>query len=225
MSFSSAIGRFDTGFSPIQGSTGPPPGTSTAQVLADINRVYDNVQAVLPAVTLPLIEMALWNTIEEFSIRGTYFRAHVNWQMPIGVSSLDFNPFSSAMVVTWVIEQEGLLHYEIIPPAKMVDLYQPNAARNGHATLVLKPASFAVVTQGHFTEMFSTWFETMLDGTLFRLYGQPAKPWSSPQLAEYHGRRFRQGMNRARDIAERLHSPQQAPARIYPYFASGRRKN
>jgi hypothetical protein len=64
----------------------------------------------------------------------------------------------------------------------------------------------------------------MLDGTLGRLYGMPSKPWTSTQLATYHGTRFRQGMNRARDIAERLHSHQQSPRRAYPYFARGRRK-
>jgi len=104
----------------------------------------------------------------------------------------------------------------------LVDRQEPNAARSGWALLALKPTSFDTDLP---QEMWSNWFETLLDGTMFRLYGMPAKPWSSPQNAQYHGTRFRQGINRARDIAERQHSNQQSPFRAYPYFAHGRRKN
>jgi hypothetical protein len=129
------------------------------------------------------------------------------------------------MIVTWVLNITGLTYYAITPPAMLVDHTVPLAARHGHALLVLKPVDFSVVEQGVLPELFTTWFETMLDGTLFRLFGMPAKPWSSPELAKYHGTRYRQGLNRARDIAERQHTDQQAPRRRFPYFAGGRRKN
>jgi hypothetical protein len=192
----------------------------------DVQRIYDNVLAVMPAVTLPIVQLALWNAVEEFAVRSTYFRAKVYWEMAIGVSTVDFNPHSAAMLVVWVLEQHGLTDFVVRPPATLVDRQVPLAARTGWAILALKPTSFDVVKQkGALPELWSTWFETMLDGVLFRLYGQPAKPWSSPQLATYHGTRFRQGMNRARDIAERLHSDQQSRRRRFPYFAMGRRKN
>lgn len=192
----------------------------------DVQRIYDNVLAILPAATLPVVQLALWNAIEEFAIRSTYFRHKAYWQMAPGVYTVDFNPLSASQIVVWVIEQHGLWQWEIRPPATLVDLQTPNAARSGWAVLVWRPASFdAVKRLGAFPELWSTWFETILDGTLFRLYGQPIKPWSSPQLAQYHGQRFRQGLNRARDVAERLHSDQQSPRNVFPYFARGRRKN
>lgn len=189
-----------------------------------IGRLYDNVQTMLPAITLPVIDMELWNTIQEFCIRGTYFRAKVYWNMGIGVSTVDFEPFDVNTTVVWVLYCHGLTHWEINPPAQLVDFMEPNAARSGWALLALAPVNFDVVQLGAVPELFTTWFEVMLDGTLGRLYAMPVKPWSSPQLAEYHGRRFRQGLNRARDIAERLHSNQQSPRRGYPYYAGGRRK-
>jgi len=192
----------------------------------DVERIYDNVQATVPSITLPIIQLALWNAIEEFAIRSTYFRDRVSWNMAIGIQSVDFNPYSSEMSVCWVLQQHGLYRWRIEPPARMIDLQNPSAARSGWAWLALKPVSFDMVKQpGTLPEMWSTWFETMLDGTLTRLYGQPAKPWSSPQLAQYHGTRFRMGLNRARDIAERMHTDAQSPRRTYPYFAHGRRKN
>jgi hypothetical protein len=221
MSYSSAIGTFSIGNSPIEGV----PLAPSALGAAALERLYDQVQTTLPSITLPIIDMMLWNAVEEFCIRGLYLRANVYWQMAQGVTSVDFNPFSATMVVVWVIDFSGLNQWEINPPAQVVDLLQPNTGRNGSAVLVLKPVSLEVVKEGFTPELFTTWYETMVDGTLFRLYGIPARPWSSPQLAQYHGTRYRQGIMRARDIAERLHSQQQSPRRTYPYYARGRRKN
>jgi hypothetical protein len=187
----------------------------------DIYRLLDNIQTILPAITPALIKMMAWNAIEEFSLRSTYFREQVQWSMPIGVAEVDFNPFSSDMSVCWVLNQCGLYKWRVRSPATLVDLYQPTTARTGEALLALKPRSFDSNLPPGF---WSTWFETILDGTLFRLYGQPGKPWSSPQLAQYHGTRFRQGMSRARDIVNRGGSGQ-APSWYFPLFARGRRKN
>jgi hypothetical protein len=198
--------------------------TSPPLINPDIERLYDNVQAVLPAVTLPIVQMELWNVVQEFCVRGTYFRSKVWWQMAPGVSSVDFNPFDARTVVVWVLSTYGLTEWMINPPAQLVDLQEPNANRTGWAIVALRPIEFNEDNLEALPELFTTWFETMLDGTLFRLYGQPVKPWSSQQLAQYHGTRYRQGINRARDIAERLHSDQQARYRRFPYFARGRRK-
>jgi hypothetical protein len=190
----------------------------------DVERLYDNIQMMLPAVTLPVIEIDLWNAVQEFCIRSTYFRSKVYWQMAPGVSTVDFNPFDVNTVVVWVLHVEGLTDWEINPPAQLVDFAPPTANREGFAILALRPRAFDEVKLNTLPELFTTWYETMLDGTLGRLYAMPAKPWSAPPLAQYHGTRFRQGINRARDIAERLHSQQQSRRRNYPYFAAGRRK-
>jgi hypothetical protein len=198
---------------------------SASATTPDVDRLYDNVQTMLPAVTLPVIEMELWNTVQEFCIRSTYFRSKTYWFMAPGISTVDFNPFDVNTLVTWVLYVNGLTHWEINPPAQLVDFNTPTAIREGFAILSLRPRSFDEVKLNALPELLTTWFETMLDGTLGRLYAMPAKPWSAPPLAQYHGTRFRQGINRARDIAERLHSHQQSPRRAFPYFAHGRRKN
>lgn len=186
----------------------------------DYERIYDNVQLVVPAVTLNLIKVALWNTVEEFSLRSLYFRDLVGWTMPIGTSKMNFNPYSAGFSVCWLLGQDGLIAWRVQPPALLIDLRPPVAARTGTALLALKPVSFETVLPA---ETWTNWFETLLDGTLFRLYGQPSKPWSNTQLAQYHGTRFRQGMNRARGLAAQAYSNQQ-PAWCYPYAARGRRK-
>jgi hypothetical protein len=185
------------------------------------NRLYDDVQAILPGVLYPVLQMELWNVVEEFAIRSTYFRDHVHWQMPAGVCSYDFNPYDGAMSVCWVLMQHGLYRWRVIPPAELVDLEEPKQARHGWALLALKPSRFSRCLP---SILFSNWFEVMLDGVLFRLYGSPAKPYSDPQRAQYHGRRFRAGIQLARDVAQRNYTGDQQPRWAFPYFARGRRR-
>lgn len=42
--------------------------------------------------------------------------------------------------------------------------------------------------------MWDLYFHDWYDGTLGRLYAMPAKPWSSKELAVFHGKRFRNQM-------------------------------
>jgi len=224
MSFSSAIGEFNIGNSPIEGFFAGPAGTGSAQQ----TRIYDRVQSVLGSVTQPTLDQLLWDTIDEFAIRSRYFQQKVYWQMGASQSTVDFNPFSADMVTIWVLYVFGLWDFRVDPPAVLVDTSNPVATitRTGYALLALKPVDLnSALVSPWMGDFWTTWYETILDGVFFRLYGQPMKPWSNPQLTTYHGTRFRQGINRARDIADRLHSHQQAQRRRYPYYAMGRRKN
>jgi hypothetical protein len=47
------------------------------------------------------------------------------------------------------------------------------------------------------------WYEHILDGATARLMGQQDKPYTNPRMAAYHGRRFRNGISEARDMARR----------------------
>ncbi len=182
------------------------------------NRLYDNVQATVPGVTLAVLKMDAWNTIEEFYIRSTARRAWVEFGMPIGSDRIDFNPYDETWVVAWVLAVRGIHRHRIIPPAVLVDECNPEQARVGRVLLALKPASFNTNLP---EELFSNWFETILSGTLFRLYATPAKPYTNPQAAAYHGKKWMAGISRARDIAQRDYTD--GPGRWrFPYFSRGR---
>ena len=47
------------------------------------------------------------------------------------------------------------------------------------------------------------WYDVILHGALQRLFMQPNKPYSSAQMAMYHGRAFRNGIAVARDRARK----------------------
>lgn len=225
--YSSAIGEFVIGLSPIQGYIPPFQTDSDDQSSTPdgIDRFLDTVQSRMPGITIPLIQLELQNTIEEFCYRSLYFRQTIYWQLAIGASQVVITPVDARMETIYIIAQHGLYQYRVDPPATLVDLENPVATRTGSAVIVMKPRNWAGVQTGAVPTLFSNWFEVMLDGLLFRLYGQAAKPWSSQGLAQYHGTRWWQGVNRARDQAERLNSSQQSPWRAFPYWARGRRKN
>jgi hypothetical protein len=50
------------------------------------------------------------------------------------------------------------------------------------------------------------WYEDILDGTLFKLLSIQDKPWTNPTLAGYHGKKFRNSIAMARDMATRQFS-------------------
>lgn len=188
-----------------------------------IDRLFDNVQGIVPAVLLPAVKMAAWNTIEDFYWRSTWRREWLNWTMPGNVICIDFNPFDGNWVVCWILEVYGLSHYVVRPPATLIDAQRPpvSGEREGHVLVALKPVSFDVEFD---PLLLSTWFETILDGVLHRLYLQPAKPYSSPQLAQAHGQRYRSGVQRARVVAGKDYT--NGPGHwAFPYFANGRRKS
>lgn len=186
-----------------------------------LERLYDNVQAILPVVNLEIIKMMVWNTIQQFYIDSTARREIVNWQMAPGVQQLDFNPFDETWLVAWVLQVAGLYRFKIEMPGTVIDLQYPANPRFGQVMLALTPVSF---TTNLPQDLFVQWFETILNGTLFRLFSTPMKPYSSPQTAMYYGKEWRKGIARARGIAAKQFT-NGGGYWNYPLFAAGRRKN
>lgn len=183
----------------------------------DFTRVYDNVQAVVPMVQLPLVKMLLWNTIEDFCVRSSAFRVKINWSMGISVSQIDFNPVDGDTLVAWVHSVTGLPSFRVDPPGLLVDLLEPLAVRTGTATVATKPVSFDATMP---PLLFTNWFDVILSGVFMRLHEQAGRPWSSQSTSALHGRRYRSGLNSAHAQANALFG--NAPQWQFPYYANGR---
>lgn len=184
-----------------------------------VERIYDNVQTMLPGVSVPGIKMALWNTIEEFAQRTLVLRRDFDWTMGPGTVEITFNPIDADTLTCAIVGVTGINNYRIDDPATLVDRGNTAVTRIGTVTVATKPSGF----EANMPEvLFGKWFETMLDGTLYRLYGQPAKPWSSTGLGAYHARRYRSGLVQAR--AAGLNRFGEQNTWRFPPFASGRRR-
>lgn len=190
----------------------------------NLTRLLDNVQSVVPGAILSQVNLAAWNAIEEFYLRSTVRRELLQWQMQPGVQQIDFNPYDAEWLVSWVLAVTGLASYRIEAPGTLIDRNFPYERRYGSVLLALKPVSFKSLPA---SELWVQWFETILAGTLFKLFEQPAKPWSSLPLAQIHGKRFRLGIMRARGIAQQNFTSN-GSSWVFPRsqgFANGRRKN
>lgn len=209
-------------------ATTTPTSASTSYLGSNpgLDRLLDNVQAEVPAVSLAIIQMCAWNTIEDFYMKSGWRRELVYWTMAPGVTEIDFNPFDENYLVSWVLDVSGLHRFHVTPPGLLKDLQPATALRTGEALLSLKPVSYAAITTaGVGPELWSTWLEVIKSGVLTRLYGMPAKPYSSPQLAMFHGKSYSVGVARARGIADNNFNGAQGGRWAFPSFANGRRKN
>lgn len=200
------------------GSLGSNPG---------VNRLLDNVQAEVPGVTLPLIEMQAWNAIEEFYIQSTFRRERIFWTMGPGQSSLDMNPFDATFLVAWLLAFDGLSQFDVQPPALVTDLSPALNTRQGSALLALKPVSWQAITNSGQIgpELWSNWFDYILSGTLSRIYRLPSKPYTNAQAAQIHNGHYRSGILKAKAVADGNYNGDAGGRWRYPTFARGRRKN
>lgn len=191
-------------------------------------KLQDNIQVMVAGIALPMVDLVIANTLDEFHSRSTYKRQQVWWNMGPGVTEVDLSPFDGVYQVAHVLDVTGLTTYQINPPGQVLDLGSlPTALRHGSALLALKPLSFAAITAtGNIApELWSEHFETLLAGTLARLCAIPGRPWTDPKMAEFHLRTFRMGIQRARAGAADPHANGSGAARWgFPYFARGRRR-
>jgi hypothetical protein len=184
----------------------------------DITRLFDTIQSYVPTVTTDMVAMAIWGAIEEFYIKSTYRRDYVSWSMAPGIAMVDLDPQGTWRVCRFM-EFEGLSRVRFQPPGKIYDLTipVPTTTRSGHALLALKPNDFNTVLP---YDIYSTYWDTLLQGALFRLHMQPGKPYSDLQIAQGYGRLFRSGVATARAEAQAGHL-RDAQAWSFPYYANG----
>ena len=198
------------------------PEVASISSTGGLDRLYDAIESTVPGVLHATVQQALWDTIEEFCIQSTFFRVWASWAMGAGTAVFDFNPVSSDTIAFEILSVTGLPAWSAMPPAILVDRGQPGSVtRQGWAWLACKPVS--LVSCGLPSNLVDRWYEGLKNGTLMRLFSQPAKPWSAPQMAQSHGTTYRSRIREARDLTSRLYGGGAQPF-MFPYFANGRRK-
>jgi hypothetical protein len=181
-------------------------------------RLLDNLQAMVPGLTLDMANLVCWNAIEDFYMKSTYRREHIYWRMDPGVVVVNFDPYDQNWRVNRFLWLRGY-NLKIEPPGRIRDLTSPppDSTREGEVLLALKPRSINTPLP---YDVWTTYWETLLNGALHRLYMQPGKPYSDLPAAGMHGKLYRSGIASARADAQAMHLRDAQPW-SYPYFASG----
>jgi hypothetical protein len=195
-----------------------PPGYLSSD--PGVERLMDNVQAIMPGLTTDMTTLAIWNTIEDFYQRSTLRREHLYWEMPPGVLVVDFDPFDQNWRVCRFLAFNGLLNVKFETPGRIRDLASPTPTnkRDGEVILALKPSSLQTPLP---YDVWTQWFEALLAGVLYRLYLQPGKPYSDIQGARLNAALYRAGIASARALAQ-ANNVTGGSSWSFPYFARGR---
>ena len=191
------------------------------QTANDVTRLLDNLQMQVPGLTSDMAALVAWNTIEDFYIRSTYRREHVYWQLNPGEVQLQFDPYDQNWRVCRFMDFCGLQKPKFIPPGTVLDLTSPtpDVVRNGEILLALRPKDINVELPA---DVWTTYWETLLAGAMYRLFYQPGKPYSDMNAGQLCGRAYRSGIASARADIQARHL-RDSQAWSYPYFATGGR--
>lgn len=176
----------------------------------NINRLMDNARVKLPGA----IDDAL--RLELFSVLKDFFQDSNIWEedIPFDVTPTALSRVTNSEAFTYEIVPTGGMitrlvgvrdsggypvHATMATPGEIILTTSPNVAQTYTAT-VTKTVSDPVTRQGY--PVFPGWvleryFNEILDGLLGGMMSQIAKPYSSPQMAQYHMRKFGRGISRA----------------------------
>jgi len=211
------------------------------------DRILQTLKVHVPGVTDPVLELELFNVMDEFFRRTSAWRFYQDIDLVENVYEYGFAvPGNTQIVRLLAVEHSGIqvpsaatvgavqasvgtlapeltfddgdakFHYDESDIDTQNNLFSYALYRPGFITVTALPDAEArkypmktcvalTVARGCLEcadcgewsledWMWDTFFQDWYDGTLARLYGMPAKPWSSPTIAAYHARRFRNAM-------------------------------
>jgi len=216
---------------------------------APTDRLLQTLKVHVPGVTDPMLQLEMFNVMDEFFRRTSAWRYRTDIDLEVGTTDYSFATPSDSEIIRMmgVVHQGvpltarpagGTTGYvqssmgELLPEQTFPDgdatflpvvsdlqpasgmftyaIYRPNyisvaAAPDAEAVKYPLQADMALTVAQSCIEcdcgdwmlpdwMYPMFFQDWLDGTLARLYGMPAKPWSNSTLATIHHKRFRNEM-------------------------------
>lgn len=178
---------------------------------ADMNRLMDHARIRLPGALDAAIQMELFAVMNEFFQTSNIWYEDIKFAVtPTSDSYID-NPEAYTYDVIpeqgtitrlmGIIDSQGRPQQGYMPTLGQVILsFSPNTADTYSARVALTVSD--PVTRDGYPE-FPDWImdkygNDILEGVLSRMMSQIAKPYSSPQMAQYHGKLFKQAVSQAK---------------------------
>lgn len=167
-------------------------------------RILQNVHLQCPGALDPVLLLELYNTMIDFCDTTDAWRQDVTINVVPNQTSYDLSAVSSTAEITRLIE---CLDENNTPVPSLLDVPTtltlvriPSTNHIYTATVGLKPN--AVDGSGYPANIpdwiTSKYMQVFIEGMIYRLMSQPAKPYSNSTMAVYHMRKFRDGCAVAR---------------------------
>lgn len=181
----------------------------------DMNRLMDNARIKLPGALDGVLQMEMVNVLNEF-LNGSNLWTE---DIPFGVTPTTETYLENPSAWTYtIIPSRGSINRLMalvtsdglaVPagmevPGDIVLGRQPNEA-DTYTALVSLVLGDQMTKEGYpdFPQwILSKYYPDILDGLLGAMMGQLAKPYSNPQLAQFHLRRFRSAISAAKVEAQ-----------------------
>lgn len=178
---------------------------------ADMNRLMDNARIRLPGALDAAIQMELFAVMNEFFQGSNIWYEDIKFPVEPTSDAFTDNPEAYTYDVIpaqgtitrlmGIIDSQGRPQQGYMPILGQVILsFSPNVADTYTARVALTVSD--PVTRSGYPE-FPAWImdkygNEILDGVLSRMMSQIAKPYTSPQMAQYHGRMFKHAVSQAK---------------------------
>ncbi len=193
-----------------------------------IERLMNNARLKLPGAIDGAILNELFNVVDMFCRRADANRYPVEVAIQAGVTTYEIT-FAGEVVVrvfeitheimdvskTYYDADSNMLALGVTPTA--LDATYPI-----YLNMSMAPKPDATDPDTWMPELtWQRYYGVLLDGTLSAMHGQPAKPYYNKELASFYGRRFRTGINIAKQQVAVGQAPNASSWR-FPSFTGSR---
>lgn len=178
--------------------------------MAATDRLIDNALVHVPSSTKNALRLELWNVLDDFCRDTMAWGETVAVPLVADVASYLVAPAGTEVVQVSSVAHETLnvdaavfeLGYLILDPVPTVD----DALTPLTAACILTPSLTAGADLENLVplDLLTRWHNALLAGLISAMMAQPAKPYSNPQLAAYHRRRYLSDRAHARRWADTL---------------------
>lgn len=199
----------------------------------------NTILARVPGVASDLIKMELRNTLRDFFYQSTCWRREIGpYHLRAGRGDVPMDPVdantdvcfphrvwydkrelrpSAPMAYSEDLSDDGPSFFFATEPGVLQVWPAPKQTKLNSIRVLasLLPERQAIQVP---KMLISHFFDVIVDGTLARLFSMPSRPFSSPDLAVYHQKKYLAGVSRARQSADRGFT-QAAPHWRFPRFA------
>jgi hypothetical protein len=197
---------------------------------AQLDRFMNDVRMRLPGALDDAIKWELFSTLDEFCKETNAWREKIILPVTSDVLEYEIEPEENRARIVRLLGvsvgtglEERAIGYATLPePELLVFNSQPD---NADYNVVVALTVIDPVDANDSLPDFPDWFfihykQEITDGVLSKMMSQPAKPYFSREGFLYHGRRFRNGLSRARTSAD-YQNVYGAQRWTFPYFARG----
>ena len=169
---------------------------------ADFNRLMDQLRIRLPGALDGTLQLELFSVMNEFFQNSNCWSEDIPMRVTPSRTTYEIVSTTPSLInrLLDVKTSSGVVIAARMPQPGTIELFNAPSQDDVYTVQVALTITDPVDREGY--PEFPDWFlakygNDILDGVLGRMMSQLAKPYSQPQLAQYHMRRFTQAVNRA----------------------------